>query len=415
MCIGLGTRGRAVVIAFGAIGLAGCGIALSLGSSSVMAAPSNQGAGPGDSPCTVTVSKRAVPSSVLLGETVDVTLTVTALCTGEQFPLHIVLVLDASGSMSGVPEREMKKAAKELIRTLNLKDNPATQVGVVAFSNTADIRCPLTNQSGRLTECINWIISGGGTVLDDGIKKGMQVMTRGRSGFSSSDEIQEVMIVLCDGENDLGCGPVEAEANRAKGQGVTVITVCVGFGCDTACMRRVATSARYFYEALHSRDLTGVFEAIQASIQNIILKQMTVIDHIPDNMQLIIDSVEPPAKDIGSDYKKLTWQTSFVPKSGVTYTLRLEPLEVGCHPTNNGATGVFRDNKNREGSFTFPDPTVCVLNPFPLETPVEPPATETATETAVTPTETPTAMATSTSEFRSNRVFLPAVLKLIGD
>ena len=413
MRIGMWMRARAAAIALSAIMLAGAGMGLLLDSASVMAAPNLQGGAPGDSSCTMIVSKRAMPSSILLGETVGVTLSVTPLCSGEQYPLHVVLVLDASSSMEGDPEREMKKAAKELIRNLNMKDNPATQIGVVVFSNSADINCQLTNQSGRATECINSIRSGGGTSIDAGIKRGMQVLTAGRSGFASPDEIREVMIVLTNGENNSGCGPVEAEANRVKGQGVLLITVCLGPDCDTECMRRVATSARYFFETLSATDLTLVFEDIRKSFINVILRQLTVIDCIPANMQFIVGSDKPPAKDTGVDYGKLTWQTSFVPKTGVTYTFQLRPLEVGCHPTNDGASGEFRDNKNRTGSFIFVDPVVCALNPVPLETPGGP----TATETVVTPdpSGTPAATATSTSEPRSSFLYFPTALNLTGD
>ena len=404
---------RVAAIALIAIVQAGVGIGLLHDSASVMAAPNYQGADPGDSPCTMIVSKRAVPSSVLLGETVDVTLTVASLCSPERFPLHIVLVLDESGSMMGDPLLEMKAAAVELVRNLNFGGNPATQVGVVSFSTKAYIKCELSNDSGRVIACINSIRSGGETSIDAGIKSGLQVMSSGRSGFSSSDEIREVMVVLTDGKNYSGCAPVEAEANRAMGQGVLLITVCLGSDCDTACMRRVATSPRFYFEAPSITDLMSIFEDIRKTFNSFILKRTTVIDNIPANMQFIIGSDKPLAKDTGTDFDQLTWQTSFVPTSGVTYTFRLRPLEVGCHPTNNGAWGEFRDNKNRKGSFTFADPVVCVLSPVPLETPTEPPATA----TVVTPisSETPTATATSTLEPRSVVVFLPAVLNLSGD
>ncbi len=55
------------------------------------------------SSCVAIQKKTADPQMVLLGETVDVTLTVTALCAGESFPLHIVLVLDSSGSARDRP------------------------------------------------------------------------------------------------------------------------------------------------------------------------------------------------------------------------------------------------------------------------------------------------------------------------
>ncbi len=399
-------RFLAGVVGVMTLGVIGSSLAV-MGGGSASASPAMQGGVA--SSCIAVNKKEASPEVILLGETVDVTLSVTALCSGEQFPLHIVLVLDNSGSMTGEPEREMKKAAKELVRNLNLKDNPATQVGVVEFNSVANIRCQLTNQSGRVNGCIGGIRSGGGTQIDAGIRRGMQVLTMGRSGFASSDEIREVMVVLSDGESNSGCGPVEAEANRAKGQGVLLITVCVGAGCDAACMRRLATSARYFFEARNPRELTQVFEAIRRSFQNILLKQMTVIDNIPDNMEFIVGSDEPPAKDTGTDYDQLTWQTSFVPRSGVTYTFRLKPLDVGYHPTNNGASGEFRDNKNRTGTFTFRDPWILVLNPEPLSTPTAPPTPTPTNTKGPTPTNTPTNTPTPTPT--PGPIYLPIAVR----
>ncbi len=51
------------------------------------------------SPCVQTFDKQVHPQRILLGETVDVTLTTSAICTGERVPLHIVLVLDGSKAM----------------------------------------------------------------------------------------------------------------------------------------------------------------------------------------------------------------------------------------------------------------------------------------------------------------------------
>ena len=49
-----------------------------------------------------------------------------------------------------------------------------------------------------------------------------------------------------------------AAAGQAKGQGILVITVCVGGGCDVQCMRSAATSPRYFFEARNSSALVQI-------------------------------------------------------------------------------------------------------------------------------------------------------------
>ena len=158
-------RFLAMALAVLGIALAGVGL-LAVSGESVEASPAAQGQG--ESACIAVRDKFANPGVILLGETVDVTLTVTALCAGEAFPLHIVLVLDASGSMSGEPNREMKKAARELIKRLDMRNNPSTKVGVVSFNTSANTLCQLTDSSSRANSCVNKVGAAGGTSIGNG-------------------------------------------------------------------------------------------------------------------------------------------------------------------------------------------------------------------------------------------------------
>ena len=190
-----------------------------------------------------------------------------------------------------------------------------------------------------------------------------------------------------------------------------MITVCVGGSCDAPCLLPAATSPRWFYSAPRPTDQSTVFETIRLRSTSLALNNISVVDPLPADMQYVIDSADPPPSDTGVGFDAITWEMDDIPDSGITFTLEVLPLEVGCHPTNTGATGTFMDILGRGGAFAFPDPVVCVLNPLPLETPTEPPATE----TVVTPIPSETPTATSTSESRTLDVFLPAVLNLNGD
>ena len=100
------------------------------------------------SPCVVNYAKTAAPSSVPLGAAVDIVLTADVTCPGAPPELHLVLVLDGSGSMQGSPAIALKQAAKRLVYGLDLPGNPSTQVGVVEF-NTAARRLSLLSNSER--------------------------------------------------------------------------------------------------------------------------------------------------------------------------------------------------------------------------------------------------------------------------
>ncbi|MBK6768573.1 MAG: VWA domain-containing protein [Ardenticatenales bacterium] len=407
-------RSMGVAVGLGLIALAGLAM---VHGDPAKASPAQAGLQQGTlkSSCVAIQKKTADPQMVLLGETVDVTLTVTALCAGESFPLHIVLVLDSSGSMAGEPNQQLRKAGRELIDRLDMKDNPGTQVGVVSFASSAKVLCQLTNRESQASSCVGRVGAAGGTCIDCGIKTGLGVMNRGRSGAGDRDSIREVMVVVSDGENNAGCPPVIAAAGQAKGQGILVITVCVGGGCDVQCMRSAATSPRYFFEARQSSQLGQIFDTIRRQFQNIILKRLTVIDNIPDNMQYIENSALPEPNGHGANWEYLEWAQTHIPKEGVTFSFKLRPLELGYHPTNNGAYGTYTDNKNRSGEFTFRDPWVLVLKADPQATstaPPPPPPTPTPTPTnTIGPTVTPTNTPTVTPTPRPGPIYLPISVK----
>ncbi len=406
-------RFRSLIAATMAVAVLGISLVV-LGVANVSAAPAEAPAaqGRGESSCVAVNRKDASPKVILLGETVDITLTVTALCAGEQFPLHIVLVLDGSGSMAGEPNREMKKAARQLVQRLNMKDNPATQVGVVMFNSAAKILCQLTNRSGTASGCVGRVGAAGGTNIGEGINAGLRVLQKGRQGIGDPDAIREVMVVLSDGEDNQGCGNVQAAAGKVKAQGILLITVCVGTSCDAQCMRQVATSPRYFFEARSASQLANVFEQIRRQIQSILLKSLKVVDNLPPNMVLVEGSAEPAPNSTGPNNDQLEWRTSFVPREGVTFSFKVKPQEVGHWPTNNGAWGEFTDNKSRKGTFDFRDPYILVLNPRPLSTSTVPPPPPTPTNTpTVGPTVTPTNTPTNTPTPTPGPIYLPITVK----
>jgi hypothetical protein len=222
---------RFLSLAIGALALLVLGAPLL----SVEAAPRLTGllqGGRNVSTCQAEPNKIANPNVILLGETVDITLTVRANCASETAPLHIVMVLDGSGSMAGAPTQDMKKAAAELIRKLEMDRNPGIQVGVVEFNTQARTLCQLTNQESRAVGCVNNVQANGGTAIDLGILEGLQVLRRGRR---TEIPPREVMIVLSDGGNNAGCDPVLA-ACRASARAAT------SSACAPAPARRATTS-----------------------------------------------------------------------------------------------------------------------------------------------------------------------------
>ena len=390
------------------------------------AAPVAQGGGgTNDSTCAVERVKSALPDVILLGETVDITLVSKIVCSSEQVPLHIVFVFDASGSMNEEGKiKSAKQAAQTVITNLDLQNNPLTMVGVVEFNTTATILCQLTNSSTQAKSCVGRVVAIGGTNITAGIQAGIRVLGNGRRNVQDVNLLREVMVVLSDGSDNNGCGGVLSASSQARATGAIVMTVCVGSGCDTQCMRAAASSARYYFAAANAGQLQAIFERIRQEIFNIVVKRLTVIDTLPANMQYVPDSADPQPDRIGPDGSELEWSPNAVPKDGITMTFKVKPLEVGYHPTNLSGTGEFIDNKGKKGAYAFEVPWVMVLQPFPLATPTVPPPTEppptrtpgpppTPTNTPVPPTPTPTLTPTPTPTPtpKPRPIYLPIIVR----
>lgn len=369
--------------------------------------------GEDESPCVPEYSKVAYPSVVLFGETVDITLTVKALCAGERYPLHIVLVLDGSGSMQGTPTQQMKQAAGRLIRSLEMETYPTTKVGVVEFNSSARTLCRLTNNTNQAIGCVNRVSAAGGTRIDAGILEGIRVLSQGRQGVNK-DDITEVMVVLSDGANNAGPDPVLQAARQARNQGILVIAVCVGPACDEQTMRQVASSPRYYFKAENATALQTIFEQIRDRILNIVIRKLEVKDSLPDFMEFVPGSADPPQSQPGTPSQWLLWEDVYVPRGGITYTFQVKPLKIGYMPTNLEASGSLVDNKGRSREWAFDSPWVTVLQPDPLATVATPPPTITLTPSPTptdTPTPTPTPTPTVTPTPRPKPLYLPFLVR----
>jgi len=93
------------------------------------------------------------------------------LCSSEDVPVSIGLVLDTSGSMGDKLDL-LKKAAIQFVHAAN----PADQYFVVQFQARPEIAIPFTTDTERLLESINRIEAGGSTALFDAIRLAVNEM-----------------------------------------------------------------------------------------------------------------------------------------------------------------------------------------------------------------------------------------------
>ncbi|MBV8033165.1 MAG: VWA domain-containing protein [Betaproteobacteria bacterium] len=212
----------------------------------------------------------------------------------------VVLAIDISGSMQADDvEPTRLEAAKAAARSF-LRDLPAdTRVGVVAFTDTAQIVQRPTENRESIGEALRVLQPQQGTAIGSGILVSLKAIfpegpmdldgeldgasagpSRPRGAATApSPQAPGAVILLTDGQNTDGPSPVEAALLAAK-HGVRIYTIGVGtnsgriypgiasavpVGIDEGALKMIAkvTGGDFFY-ATSAPDLAQVYSTLQA-------------------------------------------------------------------------------------------------------------------------------------------------------
>lgn len=336
---------------------------IALGTATIGGTTSTQAQAPAASNCLPLTSVRSAPQLALVGSRVDVTTALNVLCVGEAFPLRFVLVLDGSRSMAGEPTEALKREMHQLVDRLDLANNPATSVAVVEIHQPSKRLCALTNDPTEVHACIDRLAADGGSDIAGAVGIGIETLRAGRASENERDTIREVLIVVTDGGNSEGCGPLQAIAGQAKDQGILVMSACATSGCDTLCTRLIATSPRYFFDIIQFEQLGAFIEAFRKQFQNTIVKYVTLTETLGSAFELVEGSVLP--EPCTSDRRQIGWllESGAIPNDGVSLTLGVRPIMAGIGlPVIAGAVGMMTDSKNRRAELTFDLPRIDVLD-----------------------------------------------------
>lgn len=151
----------------------------------------------------------------------------------------IVLVLDTSGSMSGTPMEETKKAAINFINTILEED---ASIGIVNYEDSAEQLSDFSVDKSYLTEIVADISDGGGTNIESGLAEA-------KSMLDSSNAKKKILVLMSDGEPNTGKEGEEliAYADEIKNDDILIYTL--GFFEN---MGGSKSSAQYLMEQLAS-------------------------------------------------------------------------------------------------------------------------------------------------------------------
>ena len=219
----------------------------------------------------------------------------------------IVLVIDVSGSMQAEDvEPTRLEAAQKVVRDF-LRGLPERfQVGVVAFSETAEVAAPATEDRQLAIDAIDYLYPQRGTAIGDGIARGVEVARAAEAGRPGRERPAAILL-LSDGSQTEGLLlPLEGAA-RAKSFKIPIYTVALGtpegvvefhrFGGsriipvppDEPTMRQIAaaTGGR-FYEAESAGDLRDAYEKMGSLVSKVERKQEVTFAFLAGGLVLLL-------------------------------------------------------------------------------------------------------------------------------
>lgn len=168
----------------------------------------------------------------------------------------IVLVLDVSGSMAGIPLEETKSASIDFVSSI-LSEN--ANIGLVTYDDSASIEAAFSTNERMLTNKILGIEDSGGTNIESGLQQAYEMLR-------NSSAKKKIIVLMSDGEPNGGKIGEEliAYANSIKDEDIYIYTV--GFfenmGDDKASaqylMEEIATDGCH-YEVADSDSLVFFF------------------------------------------------------------------------------------------------------------------------------------------------------------
>lgn len=155
----------------------------------------------------------------------------------------ILLAMDVSRSMCSTDiQPNRMEAAKAAALSFIEKQEPSTQIGIVAFAGFAELVQPPTNDQELLRDAVEGLITARRTAIGSGILKSIEGLAEfdpnvpplDPGGQSTSgpvpvtgDYIPAIIVLLTDGVSNSGPLPVDA-AQEAVRRGIRVYTI--GFG-----------------------------------------------------------------------------------------------------------------------------------------------------------------------------------------
>ena len=195
----------------------------------------------------------------------------------DRVPLHLAIVLDRSGSMSGAKLEQAKQAAEMLVKRLAPRD----LISIVTYDTEAEVLVPARFAGHRTSETlrkIRQIEPGGSTALYAGVKLGGAELT----GFLDDGDASHVKRVLLLSDGLANIGPdsnreITTLGRQLSTQGVSVTTIGLGADYNEDLMVSLAeASDANYYHVQDVEMLAGVFNDELGELQQLVAREIRI-------------------------------------------------------------------------------------------------------------------------------------------
>lgn len=331
-------------------------------------------------------------------------------------PIDAALVIDRSSSMTdilsllfGTPDKldAAKQAAQAFVDEMHLDTD---KVAVVQFNETANLLQPLTNDRTAISQAIQSMEADDGTAIDQGLGVAHRELASSRHHPAAIP----ILIILSDGQS--ATDPALQAAQRAKDDGIRVISVGIGDDVDQSLMERIATSPADYHFSPDATDLNDIYVAIAQQIQTFIGATDIVLEHRydPDVIEPIPDTITEAGRLRAPD--AIVWSIARLEDTTRRFSYEARVIAYGSHLADAGDTVTYLFCERQERTFSvLPALTLVVPTPTPTTTPTFTPVpTSTLTPTA-TPTRTPTPTATPTPTTTPTPMPVPFLLSPLDE
>ncbi len=318
------------------------------------------------SACTARTSGWLQPGLVTVGGAVHVATHIAFSCPEQRQAYHLVLVLDQTLWLHDNPGQSVPERIAALVTALELARNPDVAVGLVAYDGDAEPLCSLTNDQGRLQDCLERLTGTpgsdpGGRALDAALYEARKTLLVGREGLSAaatSPLFETALVVAAPPPEETLAAAVDA-ASTLRRTGIEVVTVNESPLEGVDGLRTVADPGR----AYTSRDWPAILaqQEHRAWSTRLRVREVSVHEFLNRAIQPLPDSADPANPGYDAGRHVLEWVLPLAGQTSIHLSYTAHVSAAGRQPLRQLGYGVFRDSRGLRGAFTLPQPELVVV------------------------------------------------------